>query len=496
MATQLLGPSASGPDDAITKGYADARYATLASPTLSGTTTISLLKVTGGSPGANKVLTSDASGNASWATQLVTSVAGRTGAVVISQGDVTNLTTTLGTKADLDGNGKIPQAQLPAIALTEHLGAVASQAAMLALVGQRGDWCTRTDTNTNWTLIAEPSSSLSSWLQHTYPTSPVASVAGRTGAVTLSVADVSGAAPLASPVFTGLVTITSMLFNAGTKGEGKVMTSDSSGWARWDNPAVTSVAGKTGAVVLDSEDIPGLVEAMAAKADLVGGKVPEGQIPVATETNLGGILLPGDGFGWSEPTNPYIGYAILQSGPPGSDPGMAGLPFFFNLFQAFSYWTSGDSISIDPDYEAPKIVLEALSDDLRGIIARGYAALQPIDPVVTSGTLTTPALKVTGGTPGAGKVLTSDASGNGTWQSSAGAVSSVAGKTGAVTLAKADVGLGSVDNTADLAKPVSTAQQTALNGKANALGITTGVWSGPSASRPAVGTTGVVYLEF
>jgi hypothetical protein len=45
--------------------------------------------------------------------------------------------------------------------------------------------------------------------------------------------------------------------------------------------------------------------------------------------------------------------------------------------------------------------------------------------------------------------------------SSAAPVSSVAGKTGAVTLAKADVGLGSVDNTADTAKPVSTAQAAA-----------------------------------
>lgn len=44
-------------------------------------------------------------------------------------------------------------------------------------------------------------------------------------------------------------------------------------------------------------------------------------------------------------------------------------------------------------------------------------------------------------------------------------VQSVAGKTGVVTLAKADVGLGNVDNTTDAAKPVSTATQTALNGK-------------------------------
>lgn len=44
-------------------------------------------------------------------------------------------------------------------------------------------------------------------------------------------------------------------------------------------------------------------------------------------------------------------------------------------------------------------------------------------------------------------------------------VNSVAGKTGNVTLDKSDVGLGNVDNTSDMNKPVSTATQTALNGK-------------------------------
>lgn len=44
-------------------------------------------------------------------------------------------------------------------------------------------------------------------------------------------------------------------------------------------------------------------------------------------------------------------------------------------------------------------------------------------------------------------------------------VQSVAGKTGSVALAKGDVGLSAVDNTADADKPVSTATQTALNGK-------------------------------
>lgn len=98
----------------------------------------------------------------------------------------------LAQKADLVG-GKIPQAQLPAIAMVDFLGNVNSQAAMLALNGQRGDWCNRTDLGTEWQLIAEPPTSLSSWSQKIYPASPVSSVAGRTGAVTISSADVTDA---------------------------------------------------------------------------------------------------------------------------------------------------------------------------------------------------------------------------------------------------------------------------------------------------------------
>lgn len=49
----------------------------------------------------------------------------------------------------------------------------------------------------------------------------------------------------------------------------------------------------------------------------------------------------------------------------------------------------------------------------------------------------------------------------------ANAVTAVAGRTGVVTLAKSDVGLNLVDNTADTAKPISNATQTALNLKLN-----------------------------
>lgn len=110
-----------------------------------------------------------------------------------TEAQVTGLTAKLATKADLDGNGKVLAAQLPAVALTDFLGAVGTQAAMLALTGQRGDWCTRTDRGTDWQLIAEPSSTLANWREKTYPASPVSSVNGRTGAVDTSSADITDA---------------------------------------------------------------------------------------------------------------------------------------------------------------------------------------------------------------------------------------------------------------------------------------------------------------
>ena len=81
-----------------------------------------------------------------------------------------------------------------------------------------------------------------------------------------------------------------------------------------------------------------------------------------------------------------------------------------------------------------------------------------------------------------------------------GAVDSVAGKTGVVTLVKGDVGLGSVDNTSDANKPVSTAQQTALDLKAPLASPTfTGTPLAPTASvgtsTTQVATTAFVNAE-
>lgn len=65
-------------------------------------------------------------------------------------------------------------------------------------------------------------------------------------------------------------------------------------------------------------------------------------------------------------------------------------------------------------------------------------------------------------------------------------VTSVSSKTGDVTLAKADVGLGNVDNTSDVNKPVSTAVQTALNNKNNLAAAATGELCARMTVRPTI----------
>lgn len=89
-----------------------------------------------------------------------------------------------------------------------------------------------------------------------------------------------------------------------------------------------------------------------------------------------------------------------------------------------------------------------------------------------AGTASSPTVaKVAGisvsGAPTTGQVLTATSGTAAGWATPASApVTSVAGKTGAVTLAKADIGLGNADNTSDINKPISSATQTALNTKA------------------------------
>jgi len=62
---------------------------------------------------------------------------------------------------------------------------------MLALDADRGDLAIRSDLSKTFVLAAEPATSLANWLELLTPTDAVLSVAGRTGAITLTRADIT-----------------------------------------------------------------------------------------------------------------------------------------------------------------------------------------------------------------------------------------------------------------------------------------------------------------
>jgi hypothetical protein len=140
---------------------------------------------------------------------------------------------------------------------------------------------------------------------------------------------------------------------------------------------------------------------------------------------------------------------------PGSDTGKWGE--ILNEFLSASHANDGQlktSIVGAPQLKPASVTSAALSD---GHVTTSKLA----DGAVTKDKLAT-------SQPNNGQVLSYDA-GNLVWTTPAqAAVTSVASKTGAVTLAKDDVGLGNVDNTSDANKPVSSATQTALNTKLDA----------------------------
>jgi len=102
---------------------------------------------------------------------------------------ILNILFLLESKADLVG-GFIPTSQIPAVAITEYLGIAVDQAEMLALVGQIGDWCHRTDLEKAFIILGEDTTDLGAWKEWPMPVSPVTSINGQVGVVVLGKSDI------------------------------------------------------------------------------------------------------------------------------------------------------------------------------------------------------------------------------------------------------------------------------------------------------------------
>jgi len=101
-----------------------------------------------------------------------------------------NTGTAAGNVVIVESDGKISPSIIPSIAITDVF-VVASQVAMLALSNaEPGDLAVRTDVNRSYILKALPYSTLSNWVELLSPPGEVISVNGKTGAVTLTKADV------------------------------------------------------------------------------------------------------------------------------------------------------------------------------------------------------------------------------------------------------------------------------------------------------------------
>lgn len=130
-----------------------------------------------------------------------------------STSKVTGLDAALALKADLDGTGKVPSSQLPALAFSTATQ-VANRGAMLALTTtqvQPGDIAviTATADKGSYILAATDPTNFANWVKLVAPDDAVQSVNGQSGTVVLSSADVgarSSATQIPQTDITGLVT--------------------------------------------------------------------------------------------------------------------------------------------------------------------------------------------------------------------------------------------------------------------------------------------------
>jgi hypothetical protein len=268
----------------------------------SGTTSIAVTLASVGTAGTYTKVTTDVHGRVtSGATLSASDIPSLTLSKISDAGSAAskNTGTAAGNIPVLDTNGKLDTGILPAIAISDTF-VIASETAMLALTAQIGDVAVRTDLNKSFILKGSDPSVLANWQELLTPTDSVTSVAGKTGVVTLSVTDISGAAStsIATTSTNGLMSsadktkldgisagadvVTSSTTNGNIKinnvettvythpagdgnlhvpvtsttNSGKVLTAGATaGSLSWTTIPVTSVAGKTGAVTLSSSDV-------------------------------------------------------------------------------------------------------------------------------------------------------------------------------------------------------------------------------------------------
>lgn len=362
--------------------------------------------------------------------------------------------------AGLDGSGKLPASLLPAIAITDTFIAN-TEAAMLALNAQVGDICIRTDVSKTYILKTDGAATLANWAMFQTPTDAVTSVAGKTGVVTLTKADVG-------------------LNNVDNTADSLKSVASASKLTTARNINGVSFDGTQDITITDNTKEPAIVLSTAAKyyrgdktwqtldKSAVGlGNVnntsdADKPISSAVQTALNAKAASSHSHAATDVTQSASYRFVTDTEKATWNGKQAALGFtpenVANKNQANGYAGLGSDGKIDYSLlpaiaivdtfvcssQAEMLALTAQRGDVcaRTDVSLTYI-LQGNDPSILSNWQQI--LAPTGTT---------------------GLVQSVNNKVGVVVIDKYDVGLGNVDNTSDLNKPISTAVQTALDGKA------------------------------
>lgn len=151
--------------------------------------------------------------------------------------------------ATLGADGKLSASQIPQITISDFLGEVSSEAGLLALTGQRGDWAIRTDNKTSYMLIAENATLAASWKAIVTPDDGVTALRNTSGTQT---------------GLNGVVTLADVAFSGSAN---DVSFADASYTATTVKGALVEVMGKVSDV---EADVATLETAMSGKLALAG----------------------------------------------------------------------------------------------------------------------------------------------------------------------------------------------------------------------------------
>ncbi|MDQ6531283.1 tail fiber domain-containing protein [Flavobacterium sp. LHD-85] len=312
--------------------------------------------------------------------------------------------------AGLGADGKLIAAQLPSIAI-KNTFVTASQTAMLALIAETGDMAIRSDVNKSYVLKGTNPALINDWQELLTPPDAVTTVFGRNGAVVSQTGDYT-ADQISETASRKFQTANQNTFNDATSSiqtqlnskQANIAAGTTSQYFRGDKSWQT--LDKTAVGLANADNTSD-----AAKNVLSATKL-------TTARTINGVAFDGSA---NITINAVDSTARIASSEKGAANGVATL----------------DASGIILTSQLPSYVDDVLEfTNLAGFPATGET----------------------------GKIyIAKDTNKTYRWGGSAyvyitsGAVDSVAGKTGVVTLAKTDVGLGSVDNTADAAKNVLSA---------------------------------------